>query len=71
MDPVLKYFSENLATLSKEELLKALENALQSARHWREAYLRSSPEQLQILNFGEYGPDAAREPLYNEKKLAK
>ena len=37
MDPVYSYFSENVETVSKEELLKALENALRSADHWREA----------------------------------
>ena len=39
MDTVLTYFSENLATVSKEELLSALENALRSANCWREACL--------------------------------
>jgi hypothetical protein len=38
-DPVLKYFSENLATVTKEELLQALRNALESASYWREACL--------------------------------
>ena len=38
-DPVLTYFSENLAVLSKEELLQALKNALESANYWREACL--------------------------------
>ena len=38
-DPVLTYFSENLAVLSKEELLQALKNALESASYWREACL--------------------------------
>ncbi|MGO9482470.1 MAG: hypothetical protein ACLP05_11910 [Candidatus Kryptoniota bacterium] len=42
MDPVLNYFSENLAVISKEELLKALENALKSADYWREACLGGS-----------------------------
>ena|GEM_PF-2219477 len=50
MDPVLNYFSENLATVSKDELLKALENALRSADYWREACLgRSNPKPLKIL----------------------
>jgi hypothetical protein len=38
-DPVLIYFSENLATVSKEELLQALKNALESANYWRKACL--------------------------------
>jgi hypothetical protein len=42
MDPVLTYFSENLATVSKEELLSALKNALRSADYWREACLGGS-----------------------------
>jgi len=42
MDPVYSYFSENLATVSKEELLIALENALRSANCWREACLGGS-----------------------------
>ncbi len=42
MDPVLTYFSENLATVSKEELLKALKDALESANCWREACLGGS-----------------------------
>jgi hypothetical protein len=38
-DPVLTYFSQNLATISKEELLQALKNALESASYWRKACL--------------------------------
>jgi hypothetical protein len=38
-DPVLTYFSENLEVVSKEELLQALRNALESANHWRDACL--------------------------------
>lgn len=38
-DPVLTYFAENLSTVSKEELLQALENALGSASYWRDACL--------------------------------
>jgi hypothetical protein len=38
-DPVLTYFSENLAAISKEELLQALKNAVRSADYWREACL--------------------------------
>ena len=49
MDTVLTYFSENLATVSKEELLSALENALRSANCWREACLGgSNPKQLNL-----------------------
>ena len=47
-DPVLTYFSENLATVSKEELLQALQAALGSAKCWREACLLgvlSNPKQ--------------------------
>jgi hypothetical protein len=39
MDPVLAYFSENLDSLTKEEILEALKNALGSAHCWREACL--------------------------------
>jgi len=45
MDPILSYFSENLAEVSKEQILEALENALKSAGFWREAcLLRLMPE---------------------------
>jgi len=36
---ILVYFRHNIQTVSKEEILKALENALKSAECWREAYL--------------------------------
>ncbi len=50
MDPVFTFFSKNLATVSKEQLLEALENALRSADYWREACLGvSNPEPLTIL----------------------
>ncbi len=39
MEPIYTYFSENLAAISKEELLRALESALKSADYWREACL--------------------------------
>jgi len=42
-DPVLAYFSQNLATVSKEELLQALKNALESANYWRDACLLVRP----------------------------
>lgn len=38
-DVVFTYFSENLSKVTKQELLEALKNALQSAAHWREACL--------------------------------
>jgi hypothetical protein len=38
-DPVYDYFSRNIETVSKEELLTALENALKCAEYWREACL--------------------------------
>jgi hypothetical protein len=38
-DPIYSFFHENLAVLSKEELLQALKNALESASYWREACL--------------------------------
>ena len=38
-DPTYTYFYENIETVSKEELLKALEAALRSADYWREACL--------------------------------
>jgi hypothetical protein len=38
-DPIYSYFHENLATVSKEELLQALRNALESANYWRDACL--------------------------------
>lgn len=39
MDPVYTYFSENLDTVSKQEILVALKNALLSAGYWREVAL--------------------------------
>jgi len=39
MDPIYTFFSENIETVTKEELLKALENALLSSRYWLEACL--------------------------------
>ena len=42
MIPFYSYFSENLATVSKEEILEALRNALRSADYWREACLGGS-----------------------------
>ena len=42
-DPIYTFFSENLAMVSKEEILKALGNALRSADYWREACLLGYP----------------------------
>jgi|GEM_PF-4469231 hypothetical protein len=42
-DPIYSYFHENLAIVSKEELLQALKNALESANFWRKASLLGSP----------------------------
>lgn len=42
-DPILTFFSENLAMVSKEQLLEALTNALQSADCWRDACLLRHP----------------------------
>jgi hypothetical protein len=39
MDPVYSYFRENLGKVTKEEILEALKNALESATCWREACL--------------------------------
>ena len=57
-DPIYSYFHENLAIVSKEELLKALQDALQSANHWRDACLIGYPS-LQSRNKGsmEIGSD--------------
>jgi hypothetical protein len=45
-NPVFKYFSDNLATVTKEELLEALNSALESADHWRNAcFLWTAMEQ--------------------------
>jgi hypothetical protein len=38
-DTIYRYFSENIETVSKEQLLAALKNALESAQCWREACL--------------------------------
>ena len=58
-DLVLTYFSENLATVSKEELLVALKNALESADCWRDACLLGYPS-LQTRSEGEVGADVSR-----------
>ncbi len=39
MDPIFTFFSENIEIVTKEQLLEALKNALESAGHWREACL--------------------------------
>jgi len=42
-DTIYSYFHENLATVTKEELLIALKNALESATYWRDACLSWHP----------------------------
>jgi hypothetical protein len=42
MDPIFTFFSENIETVTKEQLLEALKNALRSADYWREACLGGS-----------------------------
>ena len=64
-DLVLRYFSENLATVSKEELLVALKNALESADCWRQACLLGSPS-LQTRNHGEVGIESGLHDAYNK-----
>ena len=39
MEIISDFFRDNLAEVSKEELLGALEDALQSANYWRDACL--------------------------------
>lgn len=53
-DPIYSYFHENLAMVSKEELLLALGNALESANCWRQACLLGYPS-LQTRSQGEVG----------------
>ena len=38
-DPIYTYYRENIDAVSKEQLLEALKNALQSAECWRGACL--------------------------------
>lgn len=38
-DPVYAFYSQNIETASKDQLLEALQSALQSAHFWREACL--------------------------------
>ncbi len=64
-DLVLRYFSENLATVSKQELLVALKNALESANHWRDACLLGSPS-LQTRSHGEVGIESGLHDAYNK-----
>ena len=49
-DPIFTYFSENLAAVSKEEILTALGNALKSANYWRDACLQGG---LSVQNISE------------------
>jgi len=50
-DTIYSYFHKNLATVTKEELLIALKNALESATYWKEACLSWHPS-LQGGNVG-------------------
>lgn len=51
-DPVYTFFSENLATVTKEELLAALKNALESATYWRQACLGGVSSCSNLDGFG-------------------
>ncbi len=62
-DPVLTYFSENLGTVSKEELLQALKNALKGANYWRNACLLGFPS-IRTRNDGGVGIESN---LHNAK----
>lgn len=39
MDSICTYFRQNIESVTKEEILEALENALRSADCWRQACL--------------------------------
>jgi len=65
MDPIFTFFSENLATVSKQELLVALKNALESADCWRQACLLGSPS-LQTRSHGEVGIESGLHDAYNK-----
>lgn len=64
-DPVLRYFSQNLATVSKEELLQALKNALESATYWREACLTGCLS-TQTRSDGEVGVESDHHDACNK-----
>ena len=63
-DPIYAYFSQNIETVSKEELLAALENALGSAHYWREACLLgfSAVQQTQTT-FGAHSVKTSFKPF--------
>jgi len=63
-DPVLTYFSENLATVSKDELLQALKNAVRSADYWREACLGCFSPQSHV------GIESTLHDAYNKEAQA-
>ena len=65
MDPIFTFFSENLATVSKQELLVALKNALESADCWRKACLLGCPS-LQTRSHGEVGIESGFHDVYNK-----
>jgi hypothetical protein len=64
MDPIFTFFSENLATVSKEELLVALKNALESADCWRQACLLGCPS-LQTQSHGEVDIESGLHDAYD------
>ena len=64
MDPIFTFFSENLATVSKEELLVALKNALESADCWRQACLLGCPS-LQTRSHGEVDIESGLHDAYD------
>ncbi len=64
-DLIFTYFSENLATVSKEELLEALKNALESANCWREACLTGCLS-TQTRSVGEVGVKSDHHDAYKK-----
>jgi hypothetical protein len=64
-DPIFTYFSENLATVTKAELLQALKNALESANHWRDACLLRSPS-VQSQSEGMVGIESDLHDAHNK-----
>ncbi len=51
MDPIYTYFSQNIESISKEQLLEALGNALKSADFGREACLLGiMPDHFTVRN---------------------
>ncbi len=64
-DPILTYFSDNLATVSKEELLQTLRNALESANHWRDACLLGTPF-LQTRSEAKVGIESDHHDAHNK-----